>query len=148
MSAIAEGLWARFKGLALALHRQDRLDTARDFVGWLEALPADEAQVNDIALSLTLRALHVATDPVNFGILRRLRRETVVPLSGLMAETGLSRIPLHLRLGDLLQAGLAVQELESDDVRATPLTEGIVDLVETIQNGLHQTIKGWLSELT
>jgi len=34
---IVEGLWVRFKGLAL--HRQDRLETAHDFVGWLEALP-------------------------------------------------------------------------------------------------------------
>lgn len=144
---IVEGLWTRFKGLALALHRQDRLETAHDFVGWLEALPADEAQIADIAMSLTLRALHVATDPLNFRILRRLRQDTSVPLAVLMTETGLSRLPLHERINVLMQAGLAVQELESDDVRATQLTDGVVDMVEVIQDGLGQTISRRLPEI-
>lgn len=146
-NTIVEGLWARFKGLALALHRQDRLETARDFVGWLEALPADEAQIADIALNLTLRALHVASDPVNFRILQRLRRESSVSLTALMADMGLGRIPLHDRLHVLMQVGLAVQELESDDVRSTQLTDGIVDLVEHIQRNVQQAIADWLPEV-
>lgn len=144
---LIEGLWVRFKGLALALHRQDRLETAHDFVGWLEALPADEAQIADIALSLTLRALHVATDPLNFCILRRLCQDTSVPLAVLMTDTSLSRIPLHERINVLMQAGLAVQELESDDVRATQLTDGVVDLVEGIQDGLTRAITDRLAEI-
>ena len=147
LSKIVEGLWSRFKGLALALHRQDRLETARDFVGWLESLPDDEEQIAEIATSLTLRALHVATDPLNFRILQRLRREGTVSLKALMAETGLSRIPLHERINLLMQAGLAVQELESDDVRATQLTDGVVDLIEEIRGGLQRAIEERLVEI-
>ncbi len=144
---LIEGLWARFRSLALALHRQDRLETARDFAGWLETLPGDEAQIADIALSLTLRALHVATEPVNFRILQLLHQETSVPFSALMADTGLSRIPLHERINVLMQAGLAVQELESDDVRASQLTGGVVELAGILQEGLRKAIAERLPEI-
>lgn len=144
---IVEGLWSRFKGLALALHRQDRLETAHEFVGWLESLTKDEAQIADIALSMTLRALHVATDPVNFRILQHLRKEDSISFATLMSETGLSRIPLHERISVLMQAGLAVQELESDDVRATQLTGGVVALIEQLRAGLQQAIVERLSEV-
>ena len=64
-----------------------------------------------------------------------------------MAETGLSRIPLHERINLLMQAGLAVQELESDDVRATQLTDGVVELIEQIRDGLQQAIEERLVEI-
>lgn len=144
---LVEGLWLRFKSVALALHRQDRLESAQDFAGWLNALPADDAQVGDIALNLTLRALRVATDPVNYRILRRLRAETGVSVSELMAGTGLSRIPLHEHISDLMQAGLVVQELGSEEVRATQVADGVVDLVEVTRNSLHQTIMERLQEI-
>jgi len=47
-----------------------------------------------------------------------------------------------------MQAGLAVQELESDDVRATPLTGGVVELVEHVQQVLREAIEAWLPEVT
>ena len=148
VDAVVLGLFSRFKSLALALHRQDRLETAHDFVGWLERLQENGDEVDEIALDMTLRALRTATDPLNFLILQRLYRENSVSMRALMEVTGLGRVPLHERVNALMQAGLAVQELESDDVRATPVTGGVVELVENLQEALREAIQAWLPEVT
>ncbi len=140
---IATALFPRIRSLILVLDRQDRLETAHDFVGWREALQDDEAQITRIARHATLRALHVATDPLNFHILQRLARHNRVAMKNLMQEAGMDRIPLHERINELMQVGLAVQELESDDVRATPLTEAVVTLVEGITQELASMIGEW-----
>ena len=145
-SAIIEGLFARIKSLVLALHRHDRLETAQDFNGWFERLTENREEIADIALHMTLRAIHVASEPTNFRLLQRLQREQTVSLRSLMNTTGMSRVPVHDRINTLMQAGLAVQELESDDVRITPLGEGVVRWLEELIHDLERSIYQWLNE--
>ncbi len=146
VSAIASALFPRVRSVILALDRQDRLETAQDFVGWLDALREDPAQVEELAEQAVLRALRVAADPTNFRILRRLAESTSVPLRALMEDLNLGRVPVHDRINELMQAGLAVQELESDDVRATPLTEAVVTLVESVKRELAGMVEEWVGD--
>ncbi len=141
---LAKGVFDRLKTLLLALDRQDRLETAQAFVGWLQSLPEDAHQVDEMALHMVLRAFRAASDPVNFRLLRRLREDTAVALPALMAEVGLGRVPVYDRVSELMQAGLVVQELESEDVRITPLGEGLVDLVEAIRQDVVKEVLAWL----
>lgn len=145
--AIVEALWARFRTLARALHRQDRLETARAFPGWLEALPEDAEQIGAIASSLVLRTLAVASEPANVRILRRLDGEAAVPVARLGADLGLSRVPLYLRMGVLLQAGLVVQELESEDARCSDLGTAVLSLLDALQTRLADVISERLPEV-
>jgi hypothetical protein len=55
-----------------------------------------------------------------------------VDVSGLMATTGLGRVAVSERVNDLVQVGLAVREMISDQVRATDLATGLVELVRTV----------------
>ena len=145
-TAIVEGLFTRIKSLVLALYRHDRLETVQDFNGWFETLVEREDELADMALHMTLRALQVASDPVNFRLLRRLKQENTVALRALMAEIDAYRVPTHDRVNILMQAGLAVQELESDDVRITPLGEGIVTWIEAVAQGTAQRLHHWCAE--
>lgn len=145
-STIAGALFPRIRSVILALDRQDRLETAQDFVGWLDALREDSAQVEELAEQAVLRALRVAADPTNFRILQRLAANSNVPLRALMEDLNLGRVPVHERVNELMQAGLAVQELESDDVRATPLTEAMVALVQSISQELAGIVGEWIRD--
>lgn len=145
--AIVDALWARFRTLALALHRQDRLETARAFPGWLEALPENKEQIAGIASSLVLQTLSVASDPANSRILRRLDGEAAVPTADLGADLGLSRVPLYLRMGELMQAGLVVQELDSEEVRCTDLGTAVLALLDALQTRLAEAISERLDEV-
>ena len=146
VSAIANALFPRVRSIILALDRQDRLETAHDFVGWLEEVKGDKGQIAEIAEHMVLRALRVAADPMNFRILQRLAQGSSVPLRALMDELGVGRVPLYDRVNELMQAGLAVQELESDDVRATPLTEAVVALVEEVRETLAAMVGEWVRD--
>ena len=70
--AILAGLVERVRSLLLGLDRRDRLETAGEFVGWLQRQKRE--QLDDIARGMLLRVLRCAGDPVNYRILERLGR--------------------------------------------------------------------------
>ncbi len=128
---ILQGLTDRLRTLLRVLDRQDRLETASAFVGWLDG-EAAAARLPDAARELLLRALRLAGDPVNYQILGALGPEEAVTAAALMEKTGLGRVALSERVNDLAQVGLAARDPIGDDVRATPLAVGLRALVEEL----------------
>ncbi len=106
---ILAGLVERVRSLLLGLDRRDRLETASEFVGWLQCQTRE--QLDGIAREMLLRALRCAGDPVNYRILERLDLENPVKAADLMPETGLGRVALSERLNDLAQVGLISQDM-------------------------------------
>ncbi len=127
--SLAAGLAERLRTLLLTLDRQDRLETAAAFVGWL-AGEREAGRLPDDARELLLRALKVAGDPVNYRLLAALDPIEPVELPALMEGAGLGRVAASERVHDMAQVGLAVRELVNDEVRGTALGAGLVALVE------------------
>lgn len=134
MSAVRRGIVARLRTLLLALDRQDRLETAQEFVGWLSA-QKDAEPLAEHSRELLLRAFRVAGDPINFRILARLDLLEPVGVSDLMSELGLSRVAVSERINDMAQTGLAVRELVNDHVRGTDLGMGLTAFVNGAATG-------------
>jgi len=126
-----QGLADRARNLLRVLDRQDRLETAQTFVGWLQQ-QLNEGVLAQSTQELFLRALAVSGEPVNFVILTRLDPLEGVEVPGLMQHTGLGRVAVSERVNDLVQAGLASRDMVSDQIRGTSLGAGIVALVEEI----------------
>ena len=149
----ADGLWSRFRDIALALRRwQDFNFSAEGSEGkfterWLEGLAKDTGALSGVGRELVLRAFRVGADGVNFEILTRLRNEEAVPLSDLAQATGLPHFTLSERVNDLVQVGLAVRVLEQDAVRATALTRGFLGMVGGIERRLTAKIREGLPGL-
>lgn len=125
---ILAGLVERVRGLLLGLDRRDRLETAGEFVGWLQGQTRE--QLDDIAREMLLRVLRCAGDPVNYRILERLDVLNAISTADLMPETGLDRVALSERLNDLAQVGLISRDLVDDQVLGTSLAVGVRALVE------------------
>jgi len=143
----AQGLWSRFRDIALALRRlQDFNFSAEGGEGqftdrWLEGLVRDAGALSGVGRELVLRAFRVGADAVNFEILTRLHDEEAVALSDLAQATGLPHFTVSERVNDLVQVGLAVRVLEQDAVRATALTRGFLGLVGGIEGRLTAVIR-------
>jgi hypothetical protein len=129
-AAIMAGLVERVHSLLLGLDRRDRLETADEFVGWLQRQTRE--QLDDIARGMLLRVLRCAGDPVNYRILERLDLLNAVNAADLMPTTGLDRVAVSERLNDLAQVGLISQDLVDGQVRGTSLAIGVRALVERI----------------
>lgn len=143
----ADGLWSRFRDVALALRRwQDFNFSAEGSEGkfterWLEGLAKDAGALGGVGRELVLRAFRVGADAVNFEILTRLHDEEAVAVSDLARATGLPHFTLSERVNDLVQVGLAVRVLEQDAVRGTALTRGFLGLVGGIERRLTALIR-------
>ncbi len=129
--SLATGLVDRLRTLVLALDRQDRLETAEPFVGWLAQRRAS-GRLGEDAREMLLRALRLAGDDLNYRILTALDPVQGVALAELMRRTGLERVPASERVNDLAQVGLAVREMIGDEVRGTALASGLVQLIEEV----------------
>jgi len=126
--AILAGLVERVRSLLLGLDRRDRLETAGEFVGWLQRQTRE--QLDDIAREMLLRVLRRAGDPLNYRLLERLDLLNAVNAANLMPETGLDRVALSERLNDLAQVGLISRDTAADQVRGTSLAVGVRTAVE------------------
>ncbi len=131
LEAIVDGLADRTRTLLRALDRQDRLETAQVFVGWL-AGEREHGRLSETAREMLLRALKVAADPINFQILDQLDAIEAVELPTLMERTGLARVAVSERVHDLVQNGLAAREMVGDQIRRTSLAGGILGLVAEV----------------
>jgi hypothetical protein len=143
---IVEELAARFWSLARALDRLDRLESAQEFRGWLDRLGQDERQLEELSRTLVLHALGAALDPVNLRVLAHLRPDEPVSLADLSARCALGRVPLHLRLGILVQAGLAALELEKEAARGTTLGAALARWLEGLAADLNRAVAARLRE--
>lgn len=129
--SVRDGVVARLRTLLLVFDRQDRLETAQEFVGWL-AEETNPERLAEHSRELLLRALRVAGDPINYRVLSLLDPIEPAGLSELMELTGLGRVALSERLNDMVQTGLAVREMVNDHVRGTDLGAGLTSFVEDV----------------
>jgi hypothetical protein len=79
---------------------------------------------------MLLRALRVASEPLNYEILSHLDPLESIELEELMEITALGRVAASERVNDMVQTGLVVRELVDDQIRGTELAQGIVQLIE------------------
>jgi hypothetical protein len=156
--AIAGSLWERFRLLALAV------DRAESFVGMapgggpfdepgkagrsVEALARNPDEIRVVARELVLRAFRAAIEPANLSLLQALRKEPSTPSSELAAATRLSRLLLHERVNDLIQAGLATKDLETDSVQPTGAVRPLVDLLERVTDAFTRILAERLPDAT
>jgi len=136
---MAEGLWQRFRLIALVIDREDRF-----VAGPEEAEPTSEApghEVERAAEELVLRSIRVGTESVNFSILRELSKDVTIAFSDLMGVTGLDRLTLGERVNDLIQVGLATKDVETRSVSGTRAAAGLLSLVDETRESLVQKIR-------
>jgi hypothetical protein len=157
--AIAEDLWQRFRLLAMVIDKTD------SFVGmtpaggtienltdeqtpsrWLHALANNHGEVRAIAGDLVLRALRVALEPANFTILLKLREQPAVSFPELMQATQLNRLSLGERVNDLIQAGLAMKDMQTGQAQGTKAAEALVTFFQQAQESLAHLIMQKLRE--
>ncbi len=142
---LVEGLWARLRNVLIALDRLDRLDSATEFVGWVESLQHDDAQVDATVRIWVLRAVHLASDPANYRLLRFLHGSDGMTIAQLMQATGTTRVELTERVKDLAQAGFVAQVLDMDSVQATPAAKGFVAWVESLGEQMADHVRAGLT---
>lgn len=141
---LAHELALRFRLLARALDRLDRLEGERTFTGWLAGLSADSEALAQLSTTLVLQTLHTATDETLYQLLRLLTSEEAVPLAQLCQQTGLDRATLYIRLGRLAHAGLLTLELDAEDVRATSLGRAMATWLSSLIQETQTQITDWL----
>ncbi len=143
---LVEGLWARLRNTLIALDRMDRLESAGDFVGWVEAFQRDDAQIEATTRDWLLRALRLASDPLNYRILRALQDSDGLSVADLMRVTNETRIDLTERIKDLAQVGFVAQALESDVVQTTHAAVGIVAWIEALREQMTERVRAGLTK--
>lgn len=143
----ADGLWNRFRDIALALRRLQNFNFAAEGTEgrftdrWLEGLVKEDAALASVGRELVLRAFRAGADPINYEMLTHLPDQEGVALSHLARVMGLPPFTVSERVNDLVQVGLAVRVLEQDAVRATSLTGGFLGMVGEIEGRLTAKIR-------
>ena len=125
---LSSALALRLRDIARMLDRLDRLESGTG--EWLTA--QDDAALKEAAREMTLRALRVAADPINFAILNHLATHSSVPLADLETTTRLGRLALSERVSDLVQVGLAGRNIDTDHVQATPAGAALVTWINGV----------------
>ncbi len=127
---IAEGVAAMVRYRIAVIDREDRLEVGTGT--WTSTFLADTAGRSEALREVTLRALQIGFDPVNFGVLRALAGDESMATAELEARTGLGRVALGDRVGDLVSAGLAAKVPEADQVVGTGAGRALVAFVDQI----------------
>ena len=143
---LAEGLWARLRNVLIALDRMDRLETASDFVGWVEHFQGDDAQIERTTRDWVLRAVRLASDPINYQVLCALQQSGEMTIAQLMAATNLTRVELTERVKDLAQVGFITQALDTDAVQGTRAVAGMVAWIETLREQIAERARAGLTK--
>lgn len=113
--------------LIAVLDREDRLESGTG--EWLAKFRADTGASREAVREGVLRALGMAADPTNFHILEALSASGSVGTGSLAETVGLGELPLGHRIGDLVSAGLAAKQPETNQVAATAAGLAMVELV-------------------
>lgn len=115
IEVLSSALASRLRDVAHMLDRLDRLESGTG--EWLASQTAGDLTAE--ATEATLRALRVAADPSNFAILTLLSGSSAAPMAWLQDATGLGRLALSERVNDLVQVGLAIRHIDTDQVQST-----------------------------
>ncbi len=146
---IASDLWHRFRAIVLAIDQAQRFvailpgaesESLNEKELWLGNLPNHPEEINEIAKELVLRVFRTALEPTNYVILQKLIKETWVPFSDIMQVTGLNILSVSERVNDLIQAGLAVKDVQTGQVQATQAAQRVIEVFQEMQGGLSKTI--------
>lgn len=147
---LAEGLWARLRGVLLAERRLERFafttEVAQGDPARLVRLAEDPGALSDLSRDLALRALAAGADPVNFRVLACLGPGPR-SVDGLAGAVRLPRVAATERVGALAQVGLAQRALERDSVEVTPAGAALVGLVEYLCAALEARCRAGLGAL-
>ncbi len=143
---LVAGLWARLRNVLIALDRLDRLETGGEFLGWVEAFQCDEAQTRTAARQWVLRAIRLASDPLDYRILSLLHESAGMTVTQLMEATALGRVDLTERIKELAAVGLVAQALDADTVQGTRAGEGMVAWVESLGEQLAGQIRAGVTK--
>jgi hypothetical protein len=143
---LVEGLWARLRNVLIAFDRVDRLESASDFVGWVESFQSDDAEIEASTRDWVLCATQVASDPMNYRILRVLSDCDGASVAELMRLTNATRIDVTARLNELAQVGFVMQSVESDSVQGTRASKGMVDMIESLRAQIADRLRAGLTK--
>lgn len=144
--ALVEGLWARLRNVLIALDRLDRLENATELVDWVKTFQHDDAEIETTAREWILRAVRLASDPLNYRILRMLQVSDGLSIAQLMQATGMARVELTERVKELAAVGLVAQALDSDSVQGTRAAEGLVAWVEALREQMVGHLRAGLTK--
>ncbi|MEE8406227.1 MAG: hypothetical protein V3S32_03670 [Acidimicrobiia bacterium] len=111
------------------IDREDRLESGTG--EWLSSFRSDAGQRVAASRESVLRALRMASDATNFRILQSLTDGVGTPVSKIAQASGLTRLALAERIGDLVSAGLASKIPEANQVAGVPAGAALVRLVES-----------------
>ena len=138
---LSSALALRLRDIARMLDRLDRLESGTG--EWLTS--QDDAALKEAAREMTLRALRIAADPINFALLEYLAAHSSSPLADLETAAGLGRLALSERVSDLVQVGLAARNIDTDQVQGTAagaaLAGWISNISEAMANGLAEALQ-------
>jgi DNA-binding transcriptional ArsR family regulator len=116
-------------GLYLSvIDREDRLESGTG--EWLTTFRGEPGERKTTARESVLRALRMASDATNYRILSSLKDGVGTPIEDLVRASGLGRLALAERLGDLVSAGLAAKLPEANQIVGVPAGSAMVRLVE------------------
>ena len=107
------------------LDREDRLESGTG--AWKESFRGDPTERLLAARESVLRTLQIASNPECFSILEALREPENLTTVQLSDGTGMGRLTLQERIGDLVSAGLVSKVPEADQV---VITSGGAALIE------------------
>jgi len=135
-SAREDDLTARAVGLDVAgvlryqisvLDREDRLESGTG--DWRKSFRADSTERDLAARESVLRTMQIASNPECFSILEALHGSENLTTGQLIEATGLGRLPLQERIGDLVSAGLASKVPEADQVVITSSGHAVTEFM-------------------
>lgn len=127
-AAIGHAAAAMLGHLAAVLDREDRLESGSG--EWLAGFAADAQAARASVRQSVLRALDLASDPINFAILSVLAAGgNAQTMDQLVAASGLTELSVAERVSDLVSAGLATKLPSANQVVGTQAGAAIVALV-------------------
>ncbi|MDK1018404.1 MAG: helix-turn-helix domain-containing protein [Actinomycetota bacterium] len=109
------------------LDREDRLESGTG--RWRESFQTDQTARHLAAKESVLRTIQIASNPECFRIIEALHTSENLTSSELVEITGLGRLTLQERIGDLVSAGLVSKIPEADQIVITAGGHAIAELV-------------------
>jgi len=144
---IATDLCYRFRAMAMAIDQADRFvgmtetgEADSREAGWFLSLAQRSEEVDEIAEDLILRAFRTALEPDNYAILQGLGKQPSVSCSDLMKASGMNRLSVSERVNDLIQVGLVIKDVQTDQVQGTKAAHAILQLFGKAQVSLRELI--------
>lgn len=144
LDALSSTLASRLRDLARLADRLDRLESGTG--EWLQSQRAEDWIAASTAM--TLRALRVASDPLNFTVLAFLSKHSTAPIADLEQAVGLGRLALTERVNDLIQVGLAARNIDTDQVQGTAAGAALAGWINAVSGAAAKRLEETINEQT